>query len=211
MQLIITGTDTNVGKTLIAAGFVHLLQASYWKPLQTGIAAGDDDSKTVQQLTGMANTHFLPPLARLQAPLSPAAAAEAEGIHLRTLPLLSVPTTHGALVIEGAGGVHVPVNRTTLMIDLFKAWKLPTLVVARTSLGTINHTLLTVEALRRRQIPILGVVLNGTVNTSNRLAIEHHGQVAILGEVPHLENPTAAVVAGYLRMPTSSIPPTSPV
>ena len=187
--VFVTGTDTGIGKTLVAACLVRAWGATYWKPVQTG---GDDDTATVVRLTGMS---FIPPRHTLQAPLSPAAAAAAEGVRL-TLEDFALPAVAGPLVVEGAGGVLVPLTHRHLMIDLMARLGLPTLVVARGTLGTINHTLLTLEALRARGLAVAGVILNGPAAAGNRAAIESFGRVRVLAEIPPLAaEPDAAAVA----------------
>lgn len=174
----ITGTDTGVGKTVIAAALALQLGATYWKPVQTGTRE-DDDTTTVERLTGVPT---LPPRFRLPEPLSPHAAAELAGVRIGLDDLLPCPAQR-PLVVEGAGGVLVPLNGKHTMLDLMEALALPVIVVARSTLGTINHTCLTLAALRSRNITVAGVVMNGPRNPGNRAAIQHYGQVDILGEV----------------------------
>lgn len=166
-----TGTDTGVGKTVVSAALALKWKAAYWKPVQSGLLT---DSEWVRQTAGV---EVLPETYRLKAPLSPHAAAKEEGVSI-SLEDFKLPKNR-PLVVEGAGGVLVPLNENTLMIDLIKKFSLPVLVVARSSLGTINHTLLTLSILRERGVPILGVALNGPQNLVNREAIEHYGQVKV--------------------------------
>jgi len=189
--VFVTGTDTDVGKTLVAAWLTHHWQADYWKPVQTG-AADITDFNTIRRLVPDATIHPSPYV--FQAPLSPHEAARRERARI-DLSALALPKTERPLVVEGAGGVMVPLNEMALMVDLMERLKLPTVVVARSSLGTINHTLLTLEALRRRRIPILGVVMNGQKNPGNRQAIEHYGAAPVLAEIQPLPAVTASVVA----------------
>lgn len=193
--VFVTGTDTDIGKTLVSAWLTLNLGADYWKPVQSGAAEGSD-AETVSRLVPDAVIH--PSTYMLQAPLSPHEAARRERVRI-DLSAIRPPETGNTLVVEGAGGVMVPLNEVALMIDLMERLQLPTVVVARTALGTINHTLLTLDALRRRRIPILGVVLNGQRNPANRQAIEHFGAVPILAEI----RPLFAVTAGVL----ASLPP----
>lgn len=185
--VFVTGTDTGIGKTLVSAWLTRGWAAEYWKPVQTG-AAEDSDSATVAALAPGARIH--PPAHVYQAPLSPHAAAALEGARV-TLDSLRPPASAGPLVVEGAGGILVPLNDTDLTIDFAARLGLPVLVVARSGLGTLNHTLLTVEALRRRALPILGVVMNGPPNPDNRRAIEHFAQVPVLAEIPPLAAPVS--------------------
>jgi dethiobiotin synthetase len=198
--VFVTGTDTGIGKTLVSAWLVAGWRAAYWKPIQTG-ALADDDSATVARLAPGHKIH--PPAWRLLAPLSPHAAARREGLRI-ALSTLNAPETDTALVVEGAGGVLVPIGDDTLMIDLIARLGLPALVVARSGLGTVNHTLLTLEALRRRGLPIAGVAMNGPRDPENRAAIEERGRVTVLAEIEPLPTADAAHLA---RLPPPAFPP----
>lgn len=179
----VTGTDTGIGKTLVSAILTAGLKATYWKPVQSGLEE-ETDTQAVRRMTGLPDTHFKPETYRLNEPLSPHASAAIDGVSIR-MDAFSVPTADTRhLIIEGAGGVLVPLNERALIIDLMARLSVPALVVARSGLGTLNHTLLTLEALRRRDIPVMGVVMNGPQNTSNREALEHYGQTEILAELP---------------------------
>ncbi len=179
----ITGTDTDVGKTVAAAWAVLQLGAAYWKPVQSGLADGETDSAFVHRVAALPDDRILPCRFELEAPLSPDQAAKLEGaaIHLGdfTLPAHDLP-----LVVEGAGGLLVPLNGTEMMIDLMGKLALPVIVVARSGLGTINHTLLTLNALRDAGVAVSGVILNGPPMPENRAAIERFGNVRILAELP---------------------------
>jgi dethiobiotin synthetase len=181
--LVVTGTDTNIGKTVFSAGLTRFLDAMYWKPIQAGLE-GETDSQTVARLAEMPD-RILPELYRLRTPASPHLAAEIDGIRIDTASLVP-PVLQRTLVIEGAGGLLVPLNRETLFIDIFARWRLPTVLCARTGLGTINHTLLSIEALRRREIPLLGVALIGELHAENERIIASLGRVQILGRLPLL-------------------------
>lgn len=189
--VFVTGTDTDVGKTLVSAWLAQHWAAAYWKPIQSGSAEGVD-ADSIAKLAPAAE--ILPSSYVLQAPLSPHEAARRERVRI-DLSALKPPRTAKPLVVEGAGGVMVPLNETALMADLMERLRLPVVVVARTGLGTINHTLMTLEVLRRRRIPILGVVMNGQKNPANRQAIEHFGAVQVLAEIQPLFAVTAAAVA----------------
>lgn len=182
--LIVTGTDTGVGKTVVAAMLVLALDAYYWKPIQSGLADGTDTT-TVATLTGISGTRLLAEAYRLREPLSPHRAAELDGLTIDStaLALPEIPSG-GRLILEGAGGVLVPVTRSLLQIELFMCWQAPVVVVARTALGTINHTLLTVEALRRRDIPVQGIVFTGDENPDTQRTIAGFTGVRILGRLP---------------------------
>ncbi|HEY9697308.1 MAG TPA: dethiobiotin synthase [Trichocoleus sp.] len=186
-RFFITGTDTNVGKTVVSAMLTLGLNATYWKPIQSGLDT-ITDTEYVQQVTGLDQTHFLPERYRLTEPLSPHASAAIDGvkIHLSDFELpSSIKNQH--LIVEGAGGLLVPINDRHYVIDLIQYLQLPVCLVARSTLGTINHTLLSIAQLRRQNIPILGVIINGELNASNRSAIANYGQVTIIGELNRLE------------------------
>ena len=167
------------------------LQLKYWKPIQTGIDQ-DDDSADVQWLSGCGPGRILNEGIRLPRPVSPHLAAQLSGTSLAIEPLISLGASlsGSGWIVEGAGGVLVPLNERDLLIDLIQQLKLPVLIVSRSGLGTINHTLLTIEALGRRAVPIAGVVMVGPLDelaTENRLAIEQYGRVAVVGEMPMLK------------------------
>lgn len=199
--VFVTGTDTGVGKTFISACLTKAWDALCWKPLQTGLADEAGDTPTVTALAGAATDRILPPADTFLAPLSPQAAAEAEGraVDLSCL-VLPMILPERPLVVEGAGGVDVPVAKDRLLIDQIAEFGLPVVVVARSGLGTLNHTLLTLEALRQRGVGIAGVVLNGPLNPGNRAAIEEHGHTAVLAEVPFFENVSADSVKEAARL-----------
>lgn len=185
--LFITGTDTGVGKTVAAAALMHRYRAAaplrYWKPIQTGIEI-DDDTQTVHCLGECAEKEILDRGIRLKQPVSPHLAAQIarERIDLQQLRAL-VSDNDCPWIVEGAGGALVPINENELMVDWMAMLQLPVLIVARTALGTINHTLMTLEALRARSLEIAGVLMIGEPNRSNREAIEQYGKVAVIGEM----------------------------
>jgi dethiobiotin synthase len=198
--LFITGTGTGVGKTVAAAALMHRYRSMallrYWKPIQTGIER-DDDTAVVRRLGACNENELLDDGIRLSGPVSPHLAAELNQTQIHIQELIRMVETQPSTnwVIEGAGGVLVPLNESELMVDLMVQLQLPVLVVSRAELGAINHTLLTLEALRARALRIAGVVMVGVRNTSNRDAIEHYGNVAILGEMPELPTLTPEAVA----------------
>ncbi len=191
-RFVITGTDTDVGKTVFAAGLAAHLGARYWKPVQAGLA-GATDSELVARLAGGRAT-ILPEAYRLATPCSPHEAARIDGVTIDPA-RLSLPAGDGPLVVEGAGGVLVPLSDDRLTADLFAHWGLPVVVVARTALGTINHSLLTIAALRARGIAILGIAFSGDENAHSEAAIVRFGDVRHLGRLPHLEPLTAETLA----------------
>ncbi len=200
--IIITGTDTGVGKTVFAAALAQALGATYWKPIQCGLDGGGD-SQHVRAFAGLPAARVHPEAYRLAMPASPHRAAEAEGIEI-SLASLKLPDLPGPLVVEGAGGLMVPINRQTLQIDVFASWRLPVVLVARTSLGTINHSLLSIEALNGRNIPILGVAFVGDEVADSERTIAEMGNVRRLGRLPGLDTlepeKLAAAFASHFRV-----------
>ena len=180
MQVFITGTDTNVGKTVVCSWLCLQAGYDYFKPIQTGISEGRDSSL----VSDYSNAHVYPEAYCYQAPVSPhlAAAAEQEVIDPKRIQL---PLSNN-LIIEGAGGVLVPINSTTLMIDLIEQFNVPVIIVASSCLGMINHTLLTLEALRSRDQRVLGVIVAGELNDDSCRAVEEYGNTPILAQLPFL-------------------------
>lgn len=183
---VISGTDTGIGKTVCAAMLTLALRGIYWKPLQCGIEDGSD-RETVQKITGLPPAHFLSEKYILKTPLSPERAAEIENVFIDIKSLETVPQTSAPLFIEGAGGLMVPINAQTLFIDLFEKWGLPVILCARTALGTMNHTLLSIEALQKRGIPLHGLVFIGASEPDTMRIIAAHSGAKILGCIPPLE------------------------
>jgi dethiobiotin synthetase len=182
--IVVTGTDTDVGKTVFAAALAGALGATYWKPVQAGLEE-PTDSQRVAELGGLPPDRILPEAYRLKTPCSPHFAAELDGFEIDPKELLPLEVD-SPLVIEGAGGVLVPVTRSMLFADLFAAWQLPIVLVARTELGTINHSLLSIEALRTRAVPLLGIAFIGEANEDSEATIAAFGQVRRLGRLPRL-------------------------
>ena len=185
-RIVVTGTDTGIGKTVFAAALTGALGAYYWKPVQAGLEPdGTGDADAVARLSGQPRAHILPEAWRLATPCSPHRAAEIDGVTIDPDALMP-PQVDGALVIEGAGGALVPVTRTFTFADVFGRWGLPTVLVARTELGTINHSLLSLEALRRRGVPVLGIAFVGDENADSEATIAAMGEVKRLGRLPRL-------------------------
>ncbi|HWZ55490.1 MAG TPA: dethiobiotin synthase [Verrucomicrobiae bacterium] len=196
----VTGTDTNVGKTVLSALLVAALNATYWKPVQTGAIEGTD-REAVRRWTGADEDRLSAERFRFDPPVSPHLAAREAGITI-TLDAFEFPAApaNRKWIVEGAGGVMVPLNDHELMRDLIARIGLPAIVAARTSLGTINHTLLTLSALREARIPIHGVALIGDENIENCRAIEHYGQIRVVGRIPMLKQiHRAALLEVYER------------
>ncbi|WP_426386981.1 dethiobiotin synthase [Sphingobium sp. R-21] len=196
---IVTGTDTDIGKTVFAAGLAGALGAHYWKPVQAGVDP-EGDKERVAALSGLPPSHILPEACRLTTPASPHLAARIDGIAI-TAERLALPKVDGTLVVEGAGGLMVPVSESLLMIDLFALWGLPVILCARTGLGTINHSLLSIEALRTRAIPIAGIAFIGDAHAENERIIPILGKVRGLGRLPYID----PLDAGTLKTAFTSI------
>lgn len=203
MRFVVTGTDTDIGKTVFAAGLAGALGAHYWKPIQAGFDP-EGDKETVARLSGIPGGRIIPEAYRLFTPASPHLAARIDGVEI-SLDRLALPQVDGPLVVEGAGGVLVPVNETLLMADLFAHWQLPVILCARTGLGTINHSLLSIEALRSRGVPLAGIAFIGDPHAENERIIPALGKVRSLGRLPRLEPLDAvslrAVFAANIRLP----------
>lgn len=184
MKIFVTGTDTDVGKTIISSWLCLHTGYAYFKPIQTGATLGTD-SCAVSKLTG---TNVYKEDFIFKEPLSPHLAASIENrkIDIEKIHLPKVKN----LIIEGAGGVLVPINENIFMVDLIKKCATPVILVARSTLGTINHTLLSLEALRARNISILGIILNGPYNQDNLQAIELYGKVQVLASIPKIQHIT---------------------
>lgn len=194
-MIVVTGTGTDVGKTVFAAALTQALGGCYWKPVQAGLDEGTD-AQRVAALTGLAPDRILPEAWRLRTPASPHLAAAIDGVTIDPARLVP-PACAGPLVVEGAGGALVPLNGTTLFVDLFVQWGAPVIVCAPTGLGTINHSLLTLEALRARAIAVLGIAFIGDPQESSEAAIAQFGRVKRLGRLPWLNplTPTALAAA----------------
>ena len=184
MSFIVTGTDTDVGKTVVAAGLVASLRMRYWKPVQSGLDP-DGDAERVMELAGVDRSRIVPEIYKFPVPASPHLSARLAGEVIDPSRLCLTSDKARGVVIEGAGGVMVPLNEQLLFIDIFKDWNLPTILCARNAVGTINHTLLTIEKLKRYNIPLIGVIYSGSPeNTENQRIIEHFSGTNSLGILP---------------------------
>ncbi|MFG1465743.1 dethiobiotin synthase [Xanthobacter sp. DSM 24535] len=193
LPLVVTGTDTGIGKTVFSAALAGALGAHYWKPVQSGLEE-ETDSDLVRRLARLPAQRILPEAYRLNTPASPHLAAELDGVAIDPNALMP-PVVEGPLVIEGAGGLMVPLTRALLTIDQFAHWGFPVVLCARTELGTINHTLLSVEALRQRGIPLLGIAFVGEEMRDSQETIAAFSGVKILGRLPRLDPLTPDALA----------------
>ncbi len=191
-KLFVTGTDTDIGKTVVSSILVSGLQAEYWKPIQAG-RDPISDTEFVKKATGLPDSHFHKESFDLTEPMSPHAAAEIDGVSIGFDDIHEPETSRDHLVIEGAGGLIVPINDDQYVIDLIAHFGYSALLVAKSGLGTLNHTLLSLEAMRNRNIPIFGVVLVGERHDSNEKAIIKYGKIQRLFRLPTIPdiNPTS--------------------
>ena len=192
-RIIICGTDTDVGKTIVSSFFVQGLKGVYWKPIQSGTEEGTD-TKTVRKLLDLEPNRYLSERYKFKAPVSPHWAAEQESSFIEPSNL-NLPDLDKLIIIETAGGLMVPLNRNWLQIDQLKVWGSPIILVARTGLGTLNHTLLSLEALRNRNINLLGIVLNGPPHNDNPKTLEQFGDTKILARLPIFEKVSPKILS----------------
>ena len=185
-KFIICGTDTDIGKTLISSFFVRGLNSFYWKPIQSGIES-QTDSQTVKKLALVSKEKIIKEAYVFTKPLSPHWAAEIDKETIN-LDMLKLPKVKGSLIVETAGGLMVPITRNFLQIDQIKQWGLPVILVCKSSLGTLNHTLLSIEALKRRNIKILGLVINGEKHLDNPKTLFEFSGIPIITEFPSIQN-----------------------
>jgi len=201
-RIVVTGTDTGIGKTVFAAALASALDGYYWKPIQSGLE-DETDSDAVRRLSALPAERILPERYRLRTPASPHLAARIDGVAIDP-ERLDLPATARPLVIEGAGGLLVPLTRELTYIDVLARWRAPLALCARTTLGTINHTLLSIEAIRARGIPLLGVAFIGDENTSSEDIIVALGRTRRLGRLPFLTQLSAgslkAVFAAHFNV-----------
>ncbi|WFU31505.1 dethiobiotin synthase [Bradyrhizobium brasilense] len=197
LRIVVAGTGTGIGKTVFCAGLVHLLGANFWKPIQAGLE-GETDAERVARLGSVPSDRIVPERYRLQTAVSPHCAAEVDDVRIDT-DSLEVPDIGAQpLVIEGTGGLMEPLTCGTLYIDLFERWRLPVVLCASTAPGTVNCSLLSIEALRRRQIDMLGIVFVGEKNPDAVRAICEIGRVRWLGRLPWIAPLTADTLqAGF--------------
>ena len=210
-KIFVTGTDTDIGKTIVSAGLCLTWPAHYWKPIQAGYTAKPNspseailnknilpgtDNEVLSQFIPKQNIH--PSSYTLKNPLSPNQAAKIEGINIQ-IEKINYPKCSSNLIIEGAGGALVPFNNKEDMTDLMKKMDCPVIIVAKSALGTLNHTFLTLSVLRAKKIPILGVIMVGPLHHNNKKDIEKTGKAPVLLELPFLENLSARTLKPYFK------------
>lgn len=196
MNLFITAIGTDSGKTLVSSIFVEALNADYWKPVQAGYPR---DTESVQKLVSNTKTKFHSEGYLLSAPMSPHAAAKIDNERI-DISILNPPQTDNHLVIEGAGGIMVPLNDTDFVIDMPQQWKVPVVLVADLYLGSINHTLLSINELKRRGIEVLGIVFNGESNKESESIILQHSGYKRLLNLPKLQTVDKETVLQYAAL-----------
>ena len=185
-KFVICGTDTDIGKTLISSFFVRGLNSFYWKPIQSGIQS-ETDSQAVARLAEVKKTKIINEAYIFREAVSPHWAAEMDQKIIK-FQLLNLPHVDGSLIIETAGGLMVPITRNFLQIDQIKKWNIPVILVCKSGLGTLNHTLLSIEALKKRNIKILGLVINGEKHLDNPKTLTEFSSIPIIAEFPFIQN-----------------------
>ncbi|UXP32336.1 dethiobiotin synthase [Reichenbachiella agarivorans] len=188
-RYFVTGIDTDSGKTVISAILTQKLKADYWKPVQAGQPTDSDSIRTL--ISPDLTIH--PEGALLNLPMSPHAAAKAENIYL-TRAQFAVPHSDRTMVIEGAGGIMVPINDQDLVIDLAMDFDAEVILVSRNYLGSINHTLLSIAYLRSRNFKIAGIIFNDETNTESERFILNYSQLPCLGRIPRLDQITPQLI-----------------
>lgn len=197
----ITGIGTGIGKTVVSAILAEKLKADYWKPIQSGDLE-ISDSLFVKHLISNAQTVIHPESYRLGQPLSPHLSAKLDGIHI-SIDAIEAPQTQNVLIIEGAGGLMVPLNDEHLILDLIKSLKAKVIVVSQNYLGSINHTLLTLEVLKINNIQVEGIIFNGGANTESENYIANYSKIKVLGKIPKLsviDKETIITSAQYISL-----------
>ncbi|MFK7798446.1 MAG: dethiobiotin synthase [Aureispira sp.] len=192
-RYFIAGIDTNVGKTIVSAIVTQALKADYWKPIQSG-DLDQSDSLKVASLLSNQQSHIHPETYRLNTPASPHYSAAVDGITIDEQQF-ALPQTENHLIVEGAGGLFVPLNNHYLLLDLIQDLKIPVLLVANFYLGSINHTLSSIAALKNRSIPIAGLIFNGKITNSSKEYILQYSQIPCLGEIPTLSTINKEIIA----------------
>ncbi len=192
-KIAIVGIGTEVGKTLVSAITCIAFNATYWKPIQTGYlhGKGDIDSQTVHQWT---KAPIYPEAYLLQEPLSPHIAAQIDHVEIDISTIQIPKDVEGNLVIETAGGLMVPINDHLVYLDIIQQWNIPVILTMSQYLGNINHTILSIEMLKSKNIPILGIVSNGKSLPDTNRWIEQYSKIPIVLEIPRLEKIAKEVI-----------------
>ncbi len=196
MIYFITAIGTDSGKSLFSAIIVEALTADYWKPIQAGLP-GDTDF--VRNLVSNTQSKFLPEAFVLNTPASPHYAAEIDDVQLSLDQFVLPETENKNLIIEGAGGALVPINDKEFVIGMPQRWNIPVIVVANLYLGSINHTMLTINELERRKVPIKGIVFNGLSNPSSESIILHHSGLPCMLKIKPERNINKEVIKQYAK------------
>lgn len=184
-RYFVTGIGTEVGKTIASAIITQALKADYWKPVQAGELDHSDRMK-VETLISNDRSKFHPEAYRLNQPMSPHAAAERDGVEI-DISSIKMPNTDNHLVIEGAGGLLVPLNDKDTILNLIETLNCEIILVSRHYLGSINHTLMSIEILKQRNIPIKGILFNGNENKDTESIIDKMSDVKVLGRIDELD------------------------
>jgi len=185
-RLFVTGIGTEIGKTIVSAILVEKLQADYWKPVQAG-DLGNSDSLKVKSLISNPRSFIFPEAYKLTQPFSPHKSAAIDGITIEQ-EKIQPPVTDNILIIEGAGGLMVPLNNKFLMIDLIKELNAEAILVSSNYLGSINHTLLSIYALKQYGIPVKGIIFNGVKDIYSKEYILNYTGIPLLGHIPKYDN-----------------------
>lgn len=195
-KYFVTGIGTGIGKTIVSAILTEKLKADYWKPIQSGDLA-QSDSLAIESLISNLKTKIHPETYRLNNPLSPHLSAKLDGVEIQ-LNQFKLPETENTLIIEGAGGLMVPLNNKELILDLIKYLNLEVILISQNYLGSINHTLLTINTLKQHNVSIKGVIFNGETNLESESYILNYTQINHLGNIPVLKalDKTSIVEAG---------------
>ena len=197
----ITGTDTGVGKTFFSLLLMKKYNFNYWKPIQTGNTT-ENDTLYIKNIIGIKNNKFYKSIYSFKKPLSPHLASHHENVSIN-IKKINKPNSDDPIIIEGAGGILVPLNKKNLIIDLIKKFNFPVVIVSKSILGTINHTLMTINILKRNKINVFGVILNNVKNkkegNNNAKSIEIFGKVKVIGQVPFVNQITNKKIEKLLK------------
>jgi dethiobiotin synthetase len=193
----ISGIDTNIGKTVVSSILTEALEADYWKPIQAGDLDNSDTDK-VKSLVRNSDTEFHPNAYALKTPASPHYAAELDQVRI-DMNNIQIPQTQNHLIIEGAGGLLVPLNDKDLVIDLIVKLKVPLILVMKNYLGSINHSLMSIEVAKQRGISIRGLIFNGETNSASEDYILQYSDLPILGRIKNIEELNSSIIKQYAK------------